>query len=70
MPSGLLHDADYWRARAEEMRALAWDAEDRDCKQIMLRLAEDDDQLAKRADPRDEAKFRQFLDLSKAPNDE
>jgi hypothetical protein len=39
-------DAEYWRLRAEEMRALAEDMKGRHCKEIAVRIANDYDRLA------------------------
>jgi hypothetical protein len=49
MPSGFVNDAKHWRDRAAEMRALAKGASDLDTEVIMLRLADDYEQLADRA---------------------
>ena len=42
------YDPKYWRDRAEEMRRLATDVTNEDAKQMMLRIADDYDDLAAR----------------------
>jgi hypothetical protein len=46
----LPNNADLWRNRAEEMRALANDTLDLEAKTILLRMAADYDRLAELAD--------------------
>ena len=46
----VINDPDYWRKRAEEMRALSETMDDVEARAIMLRLAEDYDKLADRAE--------------------
>ena len=43
-------EATEWLARAEEMRAVAATMRDKDCKAMALRLAEDYERLARRAE--------------------
>jgi hypothetical protein len=49
MPYGKVNDAKHWRDRAAEMRALSDMMSDLEPKAIMLRLAEDYDRLADKA---------------------
>ena len=46
------YDPGHWRKRGAEMRALADEANNPESKRMMLRLAEDYDELAKRAEER------------------
>ena len=52
MPSSPINDPEHWCKRAEEMRTLAEEVKDPQSKQMMLRIAEDYERLAKRADER------------------
>ena len=47
--SMFLNDPQRWRDRADEMRALASEANDQESRRIMLRLANDYELLARRA---------------------
>jgi outer membrane lipopolysaccharide assembly protein LptE/RlpB len=48
----LVDDPVHWLGRAEVARAIAEDMRDAESKQIMLRIADDYDKLAKRAQER------------------
>ena len=46
------YDPSHWRGRAAQMRALAVDTKDGEAAALMLKLAEDYDKLADRAEMR------------------
>jgi hypothetical protein len=52
MISHFVNDSDHWRVRAEEARILARQMDDSASKDTMLRIAEDYERLARRADDR------------------
>ena len=52
MPASHVNDSKHWRDRAAQMRALSEMMKDIDAATIMLRLADDYDMLADRADAR------------------
>ena len=47
-----INDPKHWRARAEEARTVADDMTDEKSKQMMLRIAADYEELARRAEQR------------------
>jgi len=49
-----INDPKHWRDRAEEARAVADDLTDPDSKRRMLRIADDYEELARRAEKRRE----------------
>jgi len=51
-----MFDAKHWRARAEEARVHAEQIDDRLARETMLKIAEDYEKLAQRADARDAAR--------------
>jgi hypothetical protein len=51
-PDDILHTADHWRKRAEEMRKLAEKIDDPVAKSLILRTAGDYETLAGRAEER------------------
>ena len=44
------YDSKHWRERAEDMRRLAGDARSESARQMMLRIADDYDRLARGAE--------------------
>jgi hypothetical protein len=52
MPASLVNDPEYWRDRASEKRALAKRLRNEQAKQTVLRIANDYERLAKRAEER------------------
>ena len=52
MISHFINEPDHWRARAEEARMLANQMNDSESRDAMLRIAEDYERLAKRAEDR------------------
>jgi hypothetical protein len=52
VPTSIANDPEHWRKRAEDMRTLANEIKDPLSKQTMLKIAEDYDRLAKRAEAR------------------
>ena len=52
MPAPAIVDPQHWRASANEIRALIEDVKDEASKQKMLRIADDYERLAKRAEER------------------
>ena len=55
-PRPLIHDAEHWRKRAEESRALAGRMMDLESRRVMLEIAKSYDELAARAETKDKDK--------------
>jgi len=52
VPASFINDPEHWRQRAEEMRTLADGISDEETRATMLKIAEDYERLAKRAEQR------------------
>ena len=52
MTKPFIHDPEHWRQRAEEARAVADQIADPEARQMMLKIADDYERLAKRAEER------------------
>ena len=52
VPAAFINNAEHWRKRAEEVRTLADDMKDEKSKEAMLKVANDYERLAKRAEER------------------
>jgi len=52
MSTSYINDPEHWRQRAEETRTLAEAMSDETSKHMMLKIAEDYEKLAKRAEQR------------------
>jgi hypothetical protein len=52
MPASFINDPEHWRDRAEEMRTLAEGMRDQVSRQMMLRMVQDYEKLAQRAEER------------------
>jgi len=52
MPASFINEPEHWRHRAEEIRTLADGMKDEISRQMMLRIAQDYDRLAQRAEER------------------
>jgi len=52
VPTSFINDPEHWRQRAEEIRTLVDDMKDEISKRMMLRIAQDYERLAQRAEER------------------
>jgi predicted Rossmann-fold nucleotide-binding protein len=52
MANHLLNDPKHWRGRANEMRCMAQEMADPESKRMMVKIADDYESLAKRAEVR------------------
>lgn len=52
MPEKRINDPDYWRGRADELRAVADDFKDLHAREQLFRCADDYDTMARRAEER------------------
>jgi hypothetical protein len=57
MITHFVNESDHWRVRAEQARILARQMGDSESKDAMLRIAEDYERLAKRAEDRASARL-------------
>jgi hypothetical protein len=55
-PAHSINDPDHWRQRAADMRTLARDVQEVEARATMLRIADDYERLAERADVRTDGK--------------
>jgi hypothetical protein len=52
LPTSVINDPKHWRDRGEEIRRLAEDMKDPVSREMMLRMADDYERLARRAEER------------------
>lgn len=67
-PVAIVNNPDHWRNRAEEVRLLAEDMKDDVSKQTMLRIADDYERLALRAEQRLMAAAKYSAESGGVPN--